>query len=53
LFYAKAVVAVAGSAVTAALGIFPPNTSVWIALEILSAALTTAGVYFTPNKPSA
>lgn len=47
--YAKAIVAIAGAAVTAALGIFPANTAVWQALTIASAALTAAGVYLVPN----
>lgn len=48
--YAKAFVAVAGAAVTAALGIFPANGPVWTVLTIVSAALTAAGVYLIPNK---
>jgi hypothetical protein len=47
--YAKAWVSIAGAAVTSALAIFPPQTSVWTALTILSAALTAAGVYLVPN----
>jgi hypothetical protein len=50
--YLKAIVAIGGAAVTAALGIFPPNTQTWTLLTILSAALTAAGVYAVPNKPS-
>lgn len=50
--YAKFVVAIVGSAVTAALAIFPPGTSAYNALTILSAALTAAGVYLVPNKPA-
>lgn len=48
--YAKSFVAIAGAAVTAALGLFPPSTPVWVALTIASAALTTAGVALVPNK---
>ncbi len=48
--YAKAIVAIVGAAVTAALGIFPPNSSVWSALQIVSAALTAIGVYLVPNQ---
>lgn len=48
---AKALVAILGSAVTAALGIFPENTGTWQALTILSAALTAAAVYLVPNTP--
>ena len=51
--YAKAVVAIAGGAVTAALGVFPPNSAVWNALTIVSAAITAAGVYLVPNKADA
>lgn len=49
----KAIVAVAGAAVTAALGIFPANTTTWQLLTILAAALTAAGVYLVPNKTPA
>lgn len=48
---AKALVAIAGAAVTAALGIFPAHTAAWEALTILAAALTAAGVYLVPNTP--
>lgn len=50
--YAKAIVAIIGAAVTAALGIFPASTTTWQLLTILSAAITAAGVYVTPNKPA-
>ena len=49
--YAKAIVAVLGAAVTAALGIFPSNSQTWIILTIASAALTAAAVYLVPNTP--
>jgi hypothetical protein len=48
--YAKAIVAVAGAAVTAALGIFPSGSTAWTVLTILAATLTAAGVYLVPNK---
>ena len=48
--YAKAFVAVAGGAVTAALTLFPPNSQTWQALTILSAAITATGVYLVPNR---
>ena len=51
--YAKALVAVAGSTVTAALGLVPPHTTVWTVLTIVSAALTAAGVYLVPNQVTA
>lgn len=49
--YAKAIVAIIGAAVTAALGILPANTTTWQLLTILSAAVTAAGVYLVPNAP--
>jgi len=49
--YAKAFVAIAGAAVTAALGIIPPSNASWGTLTVLAAALTAAGVYLVPNKP--
>lgn len=51
--YAKAIVAIAGAAVMAALQIFPANSPTWQALTILSAAITAAGVYLVPNAPAA
>lgn len=50
--YAKAVVAVAGAALTAALGIFPQGSAAWNVCTILAAAFTALAVYFTPNAPS-
>jgi hypothetical protein len=47
--YAKAWASIAGAAVTSALAIFPPNTSVWTGLTIASAALTAVAVYLVPN----
>ncbi len=49
---AKAIVAVIGAAVTAALGIVPPSTTVWQVLTVISAALTAVGVYLVPNAAS-
>lgn len=49
--YAKAIVAIIGAALTTALGVIPPNTTLWIVLTILSAAATAAGVYLVPNTP--
>lgn len=51
LQYAKALVAVAGAAVTAALGIVPPHSTTWQLLTVAAAALTAAGVYLIPNTP--
>jgi len=51
--YAKALVAIAGGAVTAALAIFPKDSTTWQILTVVSATLTAAGVYLTPNKPKA
>jgi hypothetical protein len=50
--YAKAFVAIVGAAITAALGIFPANTTAWTILTIASAALTAAAVYLVPNAPA-
>ena len=49
--YAKAIVAIGGAAVTAALGIVPPSSATWNALTIVAAALTAAGVYLVRNEP--
>lgn len=48
--YAKAIVAALGGAVTAALTIWGPETTVGQVLVIVSAALTALGVYATPNE---
>lgn len=48
--YAKAIVAVAGASVTAALGVVPPNSTTWNLLTVAAAALTAFGVYLVPNK---
>ena len=50
--YAKAIVAVLGAAITAALGIIPANTALWQILTVLSAAVTAAAVYAVPNQPA-
>lgn len=47
--YAKALVAILGAAVTAALGIVPPDDTLWQVLTVVSAALTAAAVYAVPN----
>ncbi|HEY8723460.1 MAG TPA: hypothetical protein VIL92_06325 [Gaiellaceae bacterium] len=49
---AKALVAVAGSTVTAALGLIPPHTTLWTILTVAAAAITAAGVYLVPNLPT-
>lgn len=49
---AKFWVALIGAAVTAALGVVPPNSTLWQALTVLAAVLTAAAVYVVPNKPS-
>lgn len=49
--YAKAIVAIFGSAVTAALGLIPESSTLWVVLTIIAAALTSAGTYLVPNKP--
>lgn len=50
---AKAWIAIAGAGVTAALGIFPPDTNVYRALTIVAALLTAAAVYAVPNAGTA
>ena len=50
LKYSKAFVAIAGATVTAALGLVPPNTTLWQLLTVAAAALTAASVYIVPNK---
>lgn len=50
LEYAKAIVGITGASVTAALGLIPPSSTIWILLTILSVALTASGVYLVPNK---
>lgn len=49
--YAKAIVAIIGATVTAALGIVPPHSTTWEILTVLAAAVTAAGVYLVPNAP--
>lgn len=49
--YAKAIIAIIGAGVTAALGLIPPNTNVWQILTVVSALVTAAGVYLIPNTP--
>lgn len=48
--YAKFWAAVIGVAVTTALGVIPPNSTIWIILTILSAALTAIAVRQIPNS---
>lgn len=48
--YSKAIVAVLGAAITAALGIIPPNSTLWQILTVLAAAVTAASVYAVPNQ---
>lgn len=50
--YAKAIVGIAGATLTAALGLIPPNTTLWIVLTVISAGVTAAGVYLVPNAPA-
>lgn len=50
--YSKAIVAALGAAITAALGLIPDHqSSLWIVLTILAAAMTTVGVYSATNTP--
>jgi hypothetical protein len=50
--YAKAIVAVLGAAVTTLLALIPPETTLWIVLTVIAAALTAIGVYAVPNAPA-
>lgn len=50
--YAKAVVALAGVALTYALATFPPNTRVWQVASAVAALLTALGVRQVPNTPA-
>ena len=50
--YAKAVAAIVGAAVTAALGIWGPDTTVGQVLVVVAAVCTAAGVYLVPNQPA-
>lgn len=49
--YLKAIIAIVGAGITAALGIVSPDTDLFSALTIAAAVLTAAGVYFAPNDP--
>ena len=51
--YAKFIVAILGAGITAALGVVAPDTDIWRVLTIAAAVVTAAGVYATPNKPTA
>lgn len=51
--YRKALVAALGAALTAALGVVPPDSTLWQVLTVASAALTAAAVYAVPNTPPA
>jgi FtsH-binding integral membrane protein len=48
--YSKAIVAVVGAALTAALGTVPPDTQVFQILTVVAAVLTALGVYGVENK---
>lgn len=50
--YAKAVIAIIGAGLTAALGLIAPDTDLFTVLTILSAMVTAAGVYAIPNRPA-
>lgn len=49
--YAKAIAAILGAGLTAALGTIAPDTDLFNTLTILSVMLTAAGVYLVPNAP--
>lgn len=48
--YAKAIVALIGVGVTTLLALIPPDTTLWIALTVVAAVATAAGVYLVPNE---
>lgn len=48
-YYAKAVYAAVTAAVTAALGLVAPSTTVWVVLTIIAAALNPLAVYMVAN----
>lgn len=47
--YAKAIIAILGAGITAALGIVSPDTDLFNVLTIAAAVVTAAGVYLIPN----
>ena len=50
--YAKAITAVIGAGVTAALGLVTPDDPAYVWLVIASAMLTALAVYVVPNRPA-
>lgn len=50
--YLKAVVAIIGAGITAALGLVAPDTDLFTVLTVLAAMSTAAGVYLVPNAPA-
>jgi len=52
MLYAKAIVAVIGAAVTAGLGLVPPDSTTWQVLTVVAGICTALGVYLVPNKPA-
>ena len=50
--YAKAIVAIIGAGITAALGLIAPDTDLFTVLTIASAMVTAFGVYAIPNQPA-
>lgn len=49
--YAKAVAAILGGAVTAALGVVAPDTTLYQVLTVVAALCTAASVYAVSNTP--
>lgn len=47
--YAKAIIAILGAGITAALGIIAPDTDLFNVLTVAAAVVTAAGVYLIPN----
>lgn len=48
--YAKAIVGIVGAGCTAALGLIPPDSTLWTVLTVVAAMVTAAGVYLVPNQ---
>jgi hypothetical protein len=48
----KAIIAIVGAGITAALGIVAPGTELFQVLTVVAALVTAAGVYLVPNAPT-
>ena len=47
--YLKSIIAVVGAVVTSSLVLFPPDSTTFQVLTVVSAALTAVAVYLFPN----